>query len=60
MSTMQAFYDKLQAHDQPKDSDWQKLQQVVHASLGQLTESPNELSWYYWTVSPEVPTLSSR
>jgi hypothetical protein len=55
MSTMQAFYDKLQSHDQPKDSDWQKIQQVVHASLDQLTESPDVLSWYYWNVSPEVP-----
>ena len=55
MSTMQEFYDKLQSHDQQKDSDWLKIQQLVHASLDQLTEVPDELGWYYWTVSPEVP-----
>jgi hypothetical protein len=55
MSTMQAFYDKLQSTDLQKDSDWQKIQQVVHASLDQITEAPDELSWYFWTVSPEVP-----
>jgi hypothetical protein len=55
MSTMQEFYDKLQSKDLKKDSDWQKIQQVVHASLDQITEIPAELGWYFWNVSPEVP-----
>jgi hypothetical protein len=55
MSTMQAFYDKLQSNDLPKDPDWQKIQQVAHASLDQIIEAPDELSWYFWNVSPEVP-----
>ena len=54
MSTMQEFYDNLLSTDQPKDPDWQKIKQVVNASLDQLTESPDELGWYYWTASPEM------
>jgi hypothetical protein len=55
MSTMQEFYDQLMSNDQQNDSDWQKIKQVSHASLDQLTESPEELGWYFWTVSPAVP-----
>ena len=52
MSPMQEFYDKLMSDEQQKDSEGQKIKQLVHASLNQITEFPNDLSWYYWTADP--------
>ena len=56
MSTMQEFYDNLSSDDQRKDSDWQKLKQLVTASLDQLRLIPNELEWYFWTSPVEANT----
>ena len=52
MSPMQEFYDKLRSDDRQKDPNWQKIKQLVNASLDQLTQYPDELGWYYW-FSPQ-------
>jgi hypothetical protein len=54
MLTMQEFYDKLLSDDQQKDSYWQKIKQLVNTSLDQLTEFPDDLSWYFWNSPNEV------
>jgi hypothetical protein len=54
MSTMQAFYDKLQSDDRQNDAQWQQIKQVVNAPLDQVTQFSDELGWYFWTALPEV------